>query len=331
MLSNGSRAIACIAGVLGLSAAVGVPGASAAPPAGSAPEVQAARELFGLAEADEDAGRWQEALQKLRRVLGTKDTPGVRYHIALCEERLGKLAAAEADFAVADASARAAEAADVLRLVGGKLAELGPRVPHVTVRVAPPAADASVTIDGRTALAGEATAVDPGTHEVEVTATARDGRTPSKVTFAVAEGEAKTVDVALAPAPVAPAPPAPAAASTSTAARARDSGITPRTAAAFEGLGAVLLVGVGVAAYEAGGVAHDQAARSCALVASQSTAACDSYRLPVRAWDWVAIGAWAGAGGLATWAVVTWATAPSGTSGVAVGAGPLSLRVEGSF
>src|SRR5258706_15123609 len=107
--------------------------AIAAPPAPSQAQVQAARELFQEAERDEDAKRWAEALEKLRRVAAVRLTPGVRYHIALCEENLGQLVAALADYTLAENQARAENAQDVLRLVGKKLESLRARVPRLTI------------------------------------------------------------------------------------------------------------------------------------------------------------------------------------------------------
>jgi hypothetical protein len=294
--------------------------------------VQVARELFDLAVADEDAGRWEVALEKLRAVLTTRDTPGVRYHLGLCEERLGRLSAAEADFALAETTARAEKADDVLRLVGKKLAEVARRVPHITVRVAPDLSDATLTLDGKVVEPGNATPVDPGPHEVVVVAT---GRSQSVVRFTVDEGESRSVDAHPGPpaAPAAPTEPAPSATTardgTTGAADARASRpVAGRTAAIVEVGGAALLAGTGVLAFAEAGAARDQAARSCARLDATSSAACDPYRVAVREWDWTAVGAWAGAATLATWAAVTWVKAGA-SSRVVVGAG--SVKLEGAF
>ena len=95
----------------GLAALV-APAAAAAP---TESELRAARQLFAEAEHDEDAGRWPEALEKLRRVEQVKHTAGVRSHVALCEEHLGQLARALDDYASAEAEARADGANDVVR------------------------------------------------------------------------------------------------------------------------------------------------------------------------------------------------------------------------
>src|SRR5271155_2600659 len=78
-------------------------------------DLHAARELFMSAEADEDAGRWHEALEKLTRVSQIRFTAGVRYHIALCEQALDQLASAVKDYETAEAQARETHAEDVIR------------------------------------------------------------------------------------------------------------------------------------------------------------------------------------------------------------------------
>ncbi|MGH7436668.1 MAG: hypothetical protein ACRENE_13425, partial [Polyangiaceae bacterium] len=102
-----------------------------------------------------------------------------------------------------------------------------------------------------------------------------------------------------------------------------------RVAAIVQTSAAALLLGAGFGAYAVSSAAQSDAARSCELVTSRSVSACDAYRVPVRAWDWVALGAWAGAGALGTWAVFTWARAPGAST--RVGVGPAALRLEGAF
>src|SRR5580700_8963565 len=96
-------------------------------------QLSAARALFIAAEKDEDAERWSDALEKLQRVAQVKLTPGVRYHIALCEEHLGRLVAALNDYKVAASEAHAENASDVLRLVDKRVADSTERIPHVII------------------------------------------------------------------------------------------------------------------------------------------------------------------------------------------------------
>jgi hypothetical protein len=301
------------------------PNAFASPPP---LDVQTARELFGKAEADEDAGRWEAALDKLREVATVRDTAGVRYHLALCEEQLGKLVAARTDYAAADVQAHVEQARDVLRVVEKKRADLEHRIARLTVRVLPDAADAVLSIDGQPATAGGSTPVDPGSHRVEVTAQGR--ATPAVVTLTLGEGEGRTIDVALPPPAIVEAqppepPPEPRRGPRSPELPDRPS----RTEALLAAGGALALAGGGFAAYAAADAAREQATRSCAQIASMSAASCDAYRVPVRAWDWTAIGAWAAAGAMATWAAVTWVRAPGAPARLVVGAG--SVQVTGGF
>jgi hypothetical protein len=324
--------LASFARIAGVGAALafvaGTPARARASGSPSEADIRAARDLFVHAVEDEDGGRWEAALEKLYRVLAVKDTPGVRYHVALCEERLGKLATAWAEYTVADEKARSEQAHDVLRLTSKKLAELSRRVPHLTVRVTPPEADATLTIDGRPAPVGDRTPVDPGSHQVEVLPV--EGRAPTTVAVSVGEGESRTLDVELRPVVAQELPPVAAAAPPSRAEASPPAAPPPaRSEALLETVAAATLAAGGVAAFAVSGAARDQASRDCAQVSSPDPQACDPYRVPVRVWDWVAVGAWTGAGVMATLAIVSWARRPEGQSRVVVGPG--SVRVEGSF
>src|SRR5271165_6796984 len=136
-------------------------------------EVRLARALFVQAEADEDGERWGEALEKLQAVARVKLTAGVRYHIALCEEHLGHLVRALGDYREAEDQARLENAQDVLRIVGNQVAALEPRVPRLTVRVAPAVSEVALKLDGEpigNAAIGAPMQVDPGVHYVVATA-----------------------------------------------------------------------------------------------------------------------------------------------------------------
>lgn len=69
-----------------------------AAPAESASAVEEARGLFAEALVDEEASRWSIALEKYRRVQAIRDTAPVRFRIALCTMKLGRLAEARALF-----------------------------------------------------------------------------------------------------------------------------------------------------------------------------------------------------------------------------------------
>src|SRR5258706_10828154 len=59
-----------------------------------AKELSKARAKFQQATELEQAGNYSSALEVFREVGQVKMTPQVRYHIALCEEKLGHLLAA---------------------------------------------------------------------------------------------------------------------------------------------------------------------------------------------------------------------------------------------
>jgi tetratricopeptide (TPR) repeat protein len=52
-------------------------------------EISVARRLFDEGKAAEDAARWREAADKFRQAAAIKDTPGIRFHLARCEEEQG--------------------------------------------------------------------------------------------------------------------------------------------------------------------------------------------------------------------------------------------------
>jgi hypothetical protein len=147
--------------------------------AGDAPsdaQLRAARDLFVAAERDEDEQRWSDALEKLQRVALVKSTSGVRYHMALCEEHLGRLLAALTDYKTAASEAHTENASDVLRLVDKRIADSTERIPHLVIVLVPSSPDATVRLDGQPVAPGVPLSTDPGTHTIDAQA---PGRAPS--------------------------------------------------------------------------------------------------------------------------------------------------------
>jgi hypothetical protein len=289
-------------------------------------ELAAARDLFSRAERDEDAGHWADALEKLRRAGTVKMTPGIRFHIALCEEKMGQLVAALADYTAAEAVARAEGNKDVLDAISDPLAALRGRMPTLTITPPADAKDASVTLDGAplaTGLLGTPVPVDVGTHTVQAHAA---GRPPFATTLSVFERQAARVDVLLPPAAPLGAPPAPAQVVESTP-EARPGG-SPRTAAILTTAGAAALVGFGIASYFEAGGKQSAAETACLRIVS-----CDDLKGGVRTWDALALGAWIAGAGAAAFSVYFW-TRPGGSlekppqASLAVGPGTILLRGE---
>lgn len=318
-------------------------GASTARAQPTPAELRAARALFAEATKDEQAGRWAAALDKLRRVGDVKMTAGVRYHVALCEENLGRAAAALGDYTAARDSAVAEKNKDVIALVPDAfLDDLRARVPTLAISIPPgmepSSADLEVALDGQAQSKERLAApiaLDPGVHRVEARA---PGRRPFAMVVTLNERDRARVDVALPPIAAEPAPIAASASPTPARANDETSGAEkPQATAARSRLlpiaataGAVVLAGAGFAAFAIAGAKQSSAESDCVRVT-----ACDDRRGGVRAFDAIALGAWIGGAALGATAIVLWVRPPrdhAGSSGGArVVAGPGSIGVEGAF
>ena len=332
-LSRLRRGAAVAAVAAGAWAALSAASVARADPTQS--EILAARNLFASAEKDEDAGHWQTALDKLRRASSVKMTAGIRFHIALCEEKLGRLVDALADYSAAQTQAFVEKNKDVLDALGEPLTALRARVPTITVKVPADVPDAKVTLDGAplpAGLWGTAITVDAGPHYIEARAAAR---TPFTMTIMTELREAEVVDVKL-PAEVVAEPVAPAAARPapepapppSTEQAKTDSVHRSQAGALVAGAAAIVLAGAGVGAFVVAASKQSDGQAACAARATS----CDDLRGPVRTFDWLALGAWVGAAGAAGLAVVLWtrpASSPDREARLVVGPG--SVGVAGRF
>ncbi len=133
-------------------------------------EIQTARETFGAAMKDEQAGNFNDALVKFRQVQKVKDTPQVRYRIATCLAGSGKLREARKAFGEITAQPGNQEEKDVETAAKEQVAALAARTPTVTIhlRTQPPGG-ADIQIDGLPAVAEQPQEVDPGSHTVMLT------------------------------------------------------------------------------------------------------------------------------------------------------------------
>lgn len=179
-----------------------------APVTASEEDLAAARRLFADAVADQDAKRYDTALEKFRHVQTVKDTANVRYRIATCLEALGRRAEALANY---QATIRLGEgdrtATDAVRAATEHAAELDRVVPRLTVVLpsdVPPGTQVKVddaTIDA--AALGGPIPFEPGAHTITATS---PGRTPFQTGVTLPEGGRVSITVILPPAPVSSAP-----------------------------------------------------------------------------------------------------------------------------
>ncbi len=170
----------------------------------SAESLKRAREQFGQALALQTAGDWAGALALLKDVAAIKSTPQVRFNMALCEEKLGRLVAALGDYELAAADARAEKADQVAEEVEGRLEALRQRIPKITLKRGSGAEAASVAVDGTSVgdqVIGTPMPTDPGPHTVEAKA---PGYKPFRKSMRLAEQQSETVELVLEAEPVPP-------------------------------------------------------------------------------------------------------------------------------
>jgi hypothetical protein len=149
------------------------PTAAAQTPPPPTKDLAQLRQVFSDGRQLEDKGQWADALEKFREVAAAKMTPQVRFHIALCEENLGKLVAAKHDFelAAAEGTAAGTAAAEVPPAAKEHVDALIPRIARIQIEAKGKLSTSKILLDN--AAIGERDLgveieVDPGTHVVEV-------------------------------------------------------------------------------------------------------------------------------------------------------------------
>lgn len=258
----------------------------------SSEQLETARKLFAEAERDQRAGHWVEALRKLLDVASIKETAGVRFHIASCQEQLGKLLDALESFRRAHRLAQGNRVDDVLQLVAPRIEGLRARVPTLTIRIQPRENIGAVTVmvDGtrmNQTRIGMPVDVDPGEHDVEVRGA--EGAVLRR-TVTLSAGKSGVVDFDLASAPRPRPVQSPAAPVSREAGSGGSAPAVPAPAWVLFGAGAALGVG-GILAYEKADAVANDSVEACAR-----SLACDpSRRSTVRAYDSLALGMWIGA------------------------------------
>lgn len=162
-------------------------------PAGaqSADDLAKARVTFQQGLSLEAAEDWAAALDKFQDVAKVKLTAQVRFHVARCKEKLGRLTEALGDYRLAEYDATQANAKEADEIAAAREA-LESRVPKLQVS-RPGGAKVKVTLDGveiGEAKLGKDVTIDPGEHVV----VARwKGGKKTQQKFVIAEGETKKI------------------------------------------------------------------------------------------------------------------------------------------
>lgn len=309
----------------------------------NATQIEAARRLYQQALEDEKRGDYRQAIEKLQRAGTVKVTAASRYHLGLCEEKLGHLVAALAHYQAAEQQAQAEGKKEVAELVREPLGRLTEKVPRLTLRVARPEPPGfELLLDGKPlaqGLYGLEVRVDVGPHPIEARA---PGYTSFVVTHDAREGGNTSIDVRLDKQPVVGAPTSPAAApqtgTGSVAAPAAGAtkadrqteptsrrGPSGASIAAFGG--AAVLTGFGIISFVRAGALRDQGRDVCALRTSE----CTDLRGPVRTWDALALGSWVGAGAAVLTGVILFTPSGGSAARPVVSLGPSEISIGGAF
>jgi hypothetical protein len=187
VIARSSVALACLLGV-------GVIPAQATAGQTTEDDINRARRLFQRAVEYEQAKQWGKALELFREVGAVKLTPQVRFHIAWCEENLGKLVAALGGYELALAQADQVGQA-FIEEVQEKVDRLKGVIPKLVVKRGKGGEAATISLDGVELGAnsiGVEMPVDPGPHTVTAEA---PGREDFMGTVSVGEEEVKTLVV----------------------------------------------------------------------------------------------------------------------------------------
>ena len=135
-------------------------------------EIVLARALFAEARAAEEAKDWTLAASKLRDAIAIKETGGLRFHLAYCEEQQGLLVEALVDYERSD-DLTVGAAEEFRAQLPAKRESLRRRIPTVTLLVPPTPTNVTLTVNGHpmpSAVLGKPIPLNPGRHTLVVTA-----------------------------------------------------------------------------------------------------------------------------------------------------------------
>lgn len=168
----------------------------------TATELAVARRLFEDAVRFERDQRWELAASKLNDAIAVKDTPGLRFHLAHCEDKLGHLVEAMIHYDHArELIASGVKAPDVEELLEPARKNLEQRLPTLLLVVPAEIPNAQVELDGRVmarSVIGRAAPVNPGVHKIVVRAPEHADYTEE---VSILEGERRRIGVELTPLP----------------------------------------------------------------------------------------------------------------------------------
>jgi len=158
-------------------------------------DIAKADKLFaeGLALRDsnveQSCAKFEESLTYNPQAIGTL------LNVALCDEKLGRIASAVTKFSEARDRAKEQQLADHLKAAEEHIAALTPELPYLKIRfTSPPIADTKILVDDQVVPMAkvERFPVDPGERVIVVSA---PGRLPHQVKIVIAKREEKEVEI----------------------------------------------------------------------------------------------------------------------------------------
>ena len=174
----------------------------------STTDLKRARAQFQRGIELEQASNWTEAIQEFREVGQVRMTPQVRFHIAYCEENLGRLVTALGGYDLALSEADTV-GSDFKSEVETAMSRLREKIPKLLIERGSGAEAALVQLDGvdlGASQIGVEVPLDPGPHTITANA---PGFIPFSATADLKEREVTkvTLELEVAPEPVTPPPP----------------------------------------------------------------------------------------------------------------------------
>jgi len=168
--------------------------AAADPEPSETQKLSEARSAFVDGRKFMERGEWEQAEKAFLFAAEVKNTPGLRYYVASCQEQAGRLLDAFASYEEAARLMKEQPAADVEALIPVAIERVRSALPQVAVQGAP--AGATALVDGRALARALAGPVDPGEHQIRVEA---EGFLPWEGSVTLAPGEAEVVEVEMKP------------------------------------------------------------------------------------------------------------------------------------
>lgn len=158
-------------------------------------DIAKADKLFAEGLALRDSNVEQSCAKFAESLSYNPQAIGTLLNVALCDEKLGRIASAVAKFSEARDRAKEQQLDDHLKAAEEHIAALTPELPYLTITfTTPPIADTKILIDDQVVPLAkvERFAVDPGERVIVVSA---PGRLPFQTKIVIAKREEKQVEV----------------------------------------------------------------------------------------------------------------------------------------